>query len=303
MNVMRAQPIVLAGMLALLFVLWARPSQAASPMQVTVSILPQAYFAKKIAKNLAKVSVMVPRGSSPATYEPRPSQMADLTRATLYFAIGVPFEAAWLHKFARMNPHMRIVHTDKGIQKRTLSTHLHQKTTDHPPSASSVLPGTDPHIWLSPHLVKKIARNMADGFTQADPEHRQQYENNLKSFEMELDRLDHRIRTMLNDGKRKRSVFLVFHPSWGYFADQYGLKQVPMEVEGKSPSAMEMVRLTRYAGEMGIERIFVQPQFSKKRVEAMARQMGASVVTADPLNEDWEKNLLHVARQFKQALD
>ncbi|MDZ7696471.1 MAG: zinc ABC transporter substrate-binding protein [Deltaproteobacteria bacterium] len=306
MNLTRFYGIALTCIVALLFTLWPRPLPAEGPLRVTVSILPQAYFVKKVAKDLVTVSVMVTGGSNPATYEPKPTQMTDLARSRLYFTIDVPFEASWLDKFKVMNPNMRVVHTDRGIAKRHASAHLHE------PSAASVHPaqkttagssGTDPHIWLSPPLVKKIAQNTADALIQSDPDHQAAYEENLWAFEMELDRLDQRIRDILDEGSRKRSVILVFHPSWGYFADRYGLKQVSMECEGKSPSAMEMVQLTRYAKKTGIDRIFVQPQFSRKRAEAMAGQIGAQVVIVDPLSENWEANLIRVANQFQKALE
>lgn len=305
MNLKRFHGIALTCAIAVLFTLWYGPLPAAEPLRVTVSIPPQAYFVKKIAKDLATVSVMVPNGSSPAIYEPKPSQMTDLARSRIYFAIGVPFEAAWLDKFNALNPRMRIVRTDKGIPNRHISAHLHDTptTSGHHAENSGSSSGLDPHIWLSPPLVKQMARNIADALIESDPNHQGAYEENLKAFERELERLDNRIRDILDEGTRKRSVILVFHPSWGYFADRYGLKQVSMECEGKSPSAMEMVQLTRYAKKMGIDRIFVQPQFSRKRAEAMAGQIGAQVFIADPLSENWDANLIRVAKQFRKSLD
>ena len=279
-------------------------SLGAEPVQVMVSIPPQAYFVNKIAGDVAAVSVMIPGGANPATYEPRPTQMTALTRSRLYFAIGVPFEKAWLQKFARINPHMRIVHTDQGIQKRSLRVHLQKsapKSTRHGQN-SSIGNGKDPHIWLSPPLVKQIAHHMTEALVSVDPEHRESYERNLKAFVLELDRVDARIQEILDIKGAKRSEILVFHPSWGYFSDRYHLRQVSIEAEGKVPSVKEMVHLTRYARKLGINCVFVQPQFSKKSAEAMARQLGARVVMVDPLSADWKENLLQVAEAFAQSL-
>ncbi|MFP3910706.1 MAG: metal ABC transporter solute-binding protein, Zn/Mn family [Desulfobacteraceae bacterium] len=276
----------------------------AEPVQVMVSIPPQAYFVNKIAGDLAAVSVMIPGGANPATYEPRPTQMTALTRSRLYFAIGVPFEKAWLQKFARINPHMRIVHTDQGIQKRSLRVHLQEsapESTRHDQN-SSIDSGKDPHIWLSPPLVKQIAHHMTEALVSVDPEHREPYERNLKAFVLELDRVDARIQEILDIKGAKRSEILVFHPSWGYFSDRYHLRQVSIEAEGKAPSVKEMVHLTRYARKLGINCVFVQPQFSKKSAEAMARQLGAKVVLVDPLSADWKENLLQVAEAFGRSL-
>ena len=94
---------------------------------------------------------------------------------------------------------------------------------------------------------------------------------------------------------------MVFHPSWGYFADAYGLKQIPIEVEGKDPKPAQMKTLMEIAKEEAIKVIFVQPQFSTKRAEVIAKAIGARTVFADPLAEDWENNLRNQAMQIMAA--
>ena len=94
---------------------------------------------------------------------------------------------------------------------------------------------------------------------------------------------------------------MVFHPSWGYFARQYGLEQVPIEIEGKAPKPAQLAELIGHAKEQNIQIIFVQPQFSRKSAEVVAREIGGKVVFADPLAEDWLQNLADVAEKFRQA--
>ncbi|MCK5723282.1 MAG: zinc ABC transporter substrate-binding protein, partial [Gammaproteobacteria bacterium] len=96
--------------------------------------------------------------------------------------------------------------------------------------------------------------------------------------------------------------FMVFHPSWGYFADTYGLKQVAVEIEGKNPKPSQLKELIEHAKEQGIKIIFVQPQFSSKSAKLVAREIGGRVAVADPLAQDWSANLRAVAREFKGAL-
>ena len=95
---------------------------------------------------------------------------------------------------------------------------------------------------------------------------------------------------------------MVFHPSWGYFADAYGLEQIPIEMEGKEPKPSQLRRLIEFARERGIKVIFVQPQTSTKNAETIARAIGGQVIVADPLAEDWIGNLRQQAEKFRRAL-
>ncbi|MEJ2363128.1 MAG: zinc ABC transporter substrate-binding protein [Deltaproteobacteria bacterium] len=268
----------------------------ARPLMVFVSIVPQKYFAEKIGGDLVEVSVMVEPGANPHTYEPKPKQMVALAKTSVYFAIGVPFETTWLEKIAATNPQMLVAHTDAGIKKIPMKAQ-HQKSEleqDHHGSK-------DPHVWLSPPLVIILAGNMLKAFLRVDPAHRSTYEKNHDSFIKEIVRLDGKIRATFK-GKGKHVEFMVFHPAWGYFAQAYGLEQIPIELEGKQPKAAELQSLMQYAKERGIKVIFAQPQFSRQAAQAIADSLGGQIIFADPLAADWETNLLQVASKFKGAL-
>jgi zinc transport system substrate-binding protein len=243
---------------------------------------------------------MVPPGASPATYEPRPQQMVSLTRSRIYFSIGVPFERIWLEKIKAVNPSMRLVPTDRGIEKHPMRPHLR-----HPGEAShaEVRKGhgiRDPHIWLSPPLVMIQARHMMEALADADPENRDVYAGNYRRFIKELEVLDRRIRGLFAK-TRSLSRFMVYHPSWGYFARAYDLEQIPIELEGKEPTIQEIQALIRFARQEDVRVVFVQPQFSTKSARTIADAAGARVVTADPLSPDWAENLLEVAEAFSRA--
>jgi zinc transport system substrate-binding protein len=261
---------------------------------VFVSIIPQKYFVEKIGGEFVSVSVMVQPGASPAIYEPKPAQMVALSKARIYFAVGVPFEAVWLERVVAANPSLIVVHTDKGIQKRTMREHHHQeKRHDHQIK--------DPHIWLSPPLVMVLARNVLDALCRIDPSHGAAYETNYKRFIIELVELDAEIRRVFA-GNGKGMAFMVFHPAWGYFAEAYGLEQIPIEIEGKEPKPAELQALIKHAQRRGIRIIFVQPQFSAKSAKTIARAIGGEVAYADPLALDWAENLRKQAATFERAL-
>jgi len=290
------KPIVLLLAAALcLCVLFQAPSSSAEPVPVFVSILPQKTFVEKIGGSLVSVSVMVLPGANPHNYEPKPGQMIALSKASVYFAIGIGFEDIWLKRFGSTNPRMKIVHTEQGIEKITMLSHDHQ---DSPQDEHDGI--ADPHVWLSPPNVKIIAKNIANGLSQADPARRADYEENLRKFETEIDSLDAELRKLFSD--RKGAKFMVFHPAWGYFAHAYGLEQIPVEIEGKEPKPSKLKALIERAKRDGIRVVFVQPQFSTKSAEAIAKAIGGEVAVADDLHPDWANNLRSQAEKFKKAL-
>jgi len=281
-------------------------------LKVTVSIAPQKYFVEKIGVELVDVSVMVPSGSSAATYEPKPRQMVNLGKSKAYFAIGVPFEKVWLKKFAGINSTMKIVYIQEGIEKIHMKDHHNHdqnvegnskgnKKHNHAEGDRNAEAIKDPHIWLSPKLVMKQALNILRGLINVDPNNEETYKSNYEKFVEELSDLDLRIRGVFS-GKGEGTRFMVYHPSWGYFAESYGLKQIPIEIEGKEPTLRELKELIQKATEEGVTAIFVQPQFSSKSAETIAKAIGAEIIIADPLNQNWNANLLNVAEKFKTAL-
>jgi len=280
----------------LIFICSAQEARA-HPLRAFVSILPQKYFVEKIGGDLVDVAVMVEPGASPHTYEPKPKQMVALAKTNIYFAIGVPFETTWLEKIAATNPNMLVVHTEAEIKKIPMKGHHHEG------------PGLDqyghvikdPHVWLSPPLVMIQARNILQALLKVDPTHGSVYEENHNSFMKELVVLDTEIRAVFQ-GKGKNVEFMVFHPAWGYFAQAYGLEQVPIEIEGKQPKPAELQYLTQYAKERGIKVIFAQPQFSWQVAQAIAKSIAGQIVFVDPLAADWDTNLRQVASRFKSAL-
>jgi zinc transport system substrate-binding protein len=284
----------------LLIIFFYRPALAADPMPVFVSINPQKYFVQQIGKDLVNIQVMVPPGASPATYEPKPRQMADLSKTKTYFAIGVPFENAWLDKIAAANPDMTVVHTDDGIKKIPMATHHHNAEEAHHEAGTHEHRGLDPHIWLSPPLVKIQASTIMKTLQKLDPSHRAEYQSNYRQFVAQIDELHNELKMIF---KNKQGLqFMVFHPSWGYFAKAYGLKQVAVEIEGKDPKPAQLKELIENAKEEGIKVIFVQPQFSTKSAQLVAKEIGGQVTLADPLAVNWLANLRDVAQKFEAAL-
>ena len=264
---------------------------AAEPLAVAVSILPQKYFVERIGGDAVRVTVMVPPGADPHSYEPRPRQMAELSASALYLAIGVDFERAWLKRLRSASPKLKVVRTDEGIPKRPMAAAGgHRHGAGEP----------DPHIWLSPPLVKTLSGNILQALAAADPGNRAAYEERCARFLQQVEALDAELKTVFAD--RQGTRFIVLHPAWGYFADAYGLEQIPIEVEGKDPKPAQLQNLIQEARSRGITAVFVQPQFSTKTAELVAREIGGQVIAADDLAENWPENLRATSQRLRSAL-
>jgi zinc transport system substrate-binding protein len=268
-------------------------------LRVFVSILPQQYFVEQIGGDQVDVSVMAPPGSDPHAYEPRPRQMVELARAKIYFTVGVSFETVWLDKIASANPDLRIVQMDQGIEKIPMvSDRAHG---DHHHGKNHGGQFRDPHVWTAPPLVKIMAENIRLALAEIDPARKKNYDENFSQFTAEIDAIDKEFKALFSSVQSGTS-FMVYHPSWGYFAQSYGLKQIPVEIEGKEPKPAQLQSLIEEARARKIKVIFVQPQFSTRSAETLAAAIGGRVVMADPLAYDWADNLRQQARQFKSAL-
>jgi len=271
-----------------------KASAADTKINVFVSIAPQNYFVQKIGGERVAVSVLVPSGADPHTYEPKPAQMRALAKCDTYFATGVDFEKAWLKKIASLNSRMLIVHTEEGLSRIAMAG-----SPDHGKDLKHQAGSPDPHTWLSPLLVKGQADRILSALVRIDPKDEKLYRANDLLFLREIESLDRELRDMFS--KHQGAPFLVLHPSWGYFARAYGLRMISVEIEGKEPKPSQLNKLIQEARIQGIRVVFAQPQFSVKSAEIISREIGGRVVLVDPLAEDWAENLRRAAREFVSA--
>jgi len=275
--------------------------------KIFVSILPQKYFVERIAGDKFEVQVMVQPGHNPATYEPTPKQMVALSQTKMYFRIGVPFEKSWLPKIQEANPEMKIVDTRKGIELREMEAAkdllirfgvekvLMEKKKERDPHYEH-----DPHIWLSPSLVKIQARNIYDALVNSSPREKEFYQKKLNAFQQDLDKVHNEIaETFSKIGKKE---FLVFHPAWGYFADEFGLTQIPIEIQGRTPNPKELSVLLSFANYKKIRVIFIQQQFSSREAEVVTDAIKGKVIKIDPLAEDYLENLRVITKNLMEGM-
>jgi len=193
---------------------------------------------------------------------------------------------------------MEVLDARTGIDLLPSPGHDHDHADHH--GGEDAAPAGDPHVWTSPVLAAQIAAAIRDMLVRLDPAHAETYDRGYLDLARELEALDRDLDALLKDLPERK--FMVFHPAWGYFAQRYGLEQVPIEYEGKEPGPRSLATLTDQAKRAGIKVIFVQPQFSSRSAEQVARAIGGRVVTVDPLASDYTENLRRLGQEIAAAL-
>jgi zinc transport system substrate-binding protein len=275
-------------LVSVLSIFCSRRTDELEKIGVVVTIEPLAELVERIGGDKVAVSVIVPRGASPHSYEPTPSQLIEVSKAKMYVKVGSPieFELVWLDKLLAVNREMSVTDASSGISLRGMSSHEKD---------------LDPHVWLSLGNAAVISENIYEALISIDPDNDGYYRLNRDRYADKLDSLNQVVGQLLENKKDRR--FMVYHPAWSYFAEDYDLVQIPIEAEGKEPSAKDIQRIIEQARTYGIKVIFVSPQFNIKSAEVIAREIGARIVMVDPLAKDYIANLKKIAIALSETVE
>ncbi len=256
---------------------------------ITVSILPEKTFVEKIGGDDFVVNVLIPPGESPATYTLLPSQLKDISNSAIWFRIGyIGFEYSWKEKISETNPEMKVVNLSEGLD---LIAAEHDEGGDHEHAE-----GVDPHVWLSPALVKQMAKKILDELTLLKPEKSEVYKINYLRFVKEIDLLNVEIRNLLKDYAGRKII--VFHPSLTYYAREYGLEQYALETGGKEPTPQQLAAIVEIAKKENIKVIYIQSEFDREHARVFAEEIGGKIIQVRPLDPAWEENLKMITHIF-----
>lgn len=286
---------------ALLLTLLPTPSTAEPrpepSLQVATTLPPLAWLVSRVAGPEFEVAHLVNPGDLPETFQPTDRQITHIARSSIFFRVGIPAEnGPWLSSLEKTG-RLRIVDLRSGIEMREMARHHHGDSH----GAHKIHQGAaDPHIWLSPQRLEVMTWVISRSLSTLNPADAEGYARRAGRLTAELRALDEELKRRLAP-IRGRSFF-VLHPSWGYFADDYGLRQVSIELEGKEPTERELTRLVRRAKADGIRTLFVQPQVRSSAPEILARAVGAKVETLDPLARNVPANLLSVADHLVRSV-
>lgn len=252
--------------------------------KIAVSVVPEATFAEAVCGNLAEVVTLIPPGYSPENYEPAPDVMAKLEDAEIYFTIGVPAEESGI--LPGVGESVKVVALEDEV-----SAAYPDRTSDG---------GRDPHIWLSPKRVKVMVGAIARELAALDPDNAATYAANAEAYQKRLDELDASLSATFGELKNKR--FIVFHPAFGYLADDYGLEMYALEEEGKEATAAHMQEIIDFAKAEGIKAIFYQSELDSRQSQAFADELGGKTVMLEPLAADYIANLVKMAGLMAEAM-
>lgn len=233
---------------------------------VLVSVVPQEYFVNRIAGGAVSTEVMVTSGDDHGGYEPTVKQMKSASTAVIYITVGHPhfvFEERWLSRIKELNRSLLIVNGFEGIK----------------------LNSDDPHPWVSPKAALQLISNIEQALITKLPRQSDSFRASAAALMAEVKALDAEIESRLKHQTQR--TFLVFHPTWGYFASDYGLTQLSIEHEGKEANILSLQQVIAQAKSLRINRVIVQPQFSKQSAETVANELGAKIIEVNPLEPDW----------------
>ena len=256
---------------------------------LTVTIEPLRYFTEAIAGENYQVVSMVPKGSSPESYDPTPQQLVNLSKSQAYFRIGhIGFEQAWMKKLEANCPDMKVYDTSKGIDLIRDKGHWHG---DHFHEG-----GVEPHIWNSTQNALIIVDNIYQALCELDTTHQADYKYRLDSLKQSIQQTDAETRRLLENAD---STFLIYHPALSYFARDYGLKQISIEEGGKEPSPAQLKKLIETCRNENVHTIFVQQEFDQRNAQLIAHELGIDIVSINPLSYDWTEEILRTAKGLK----
>ena len=245
--------------------------------KITVSIEPLRYLTGQIVGDRFEVVTMVPKGSSPETYEPTARQMADLSESILYIKVGeLGFERTWMPRLTSNAPHITVVNSSEGI-----TSHI----------------GDDPHSWMSARNAIIMAHNIYEAVKRIDVKDSVFFRQRLDSLCNVIHATDKYIRQTTAQAQCKS--FIIYHPALTYFASDYGLEQLALEEHGREPSAAELEQIISTARAKGVKTMFVQREFANRNVDIITNTIGARKVEINPLGYDWNKEMRRIAAEIR----
>lgn len=263
---------------------------------VSVTIEPQRFFAEQIAGDKFEINTVVPSGQNPEMYDPTPLQMVQVGKSDAYLRIGhIGFEEVWIDKLLENNKGMKVYDLSEGMTLiENAEEHGHEHAHEPGEECNHSHYGIDPHTWSSIQGAKKIAWNTLNAFIELDKENTAYYWENYNRLLTEIERTEQTIEELLAPVTNR--TFIIYHPALTYFAGEFQLNQLSIEMEGKEPSPAQLKRLIDTARESGARVVFIQQEFDKKNAELVAKETNCHLVVINPLDYNWSKEMIGVAQ-------
>lgn len=247
-------------------------AQSHAPLHILVSVLPQKELIESLAGDSVQITILIPNGKSPELYEPNLEQMKNIQNTALYFGVGIPFEQKWVSKFQTTNPNL-IYHDlySESLKSLALTPNNHSH---------------NPHIWLSLEKSKKHIKLITNALQKLSPENTELYKTNAKRMIQRITTLQNQIHTLFSEANASKT-FLVYHPAFEDFAHEFGLQELSLERNGKELKGQDLAKLIQQIKSQNLRALFVQPQFSPSRIQALSKELDLHTIILDPLQENW----------------
>ncbi len=273
---------IILVLILLLCLVGCSPSKE-NKLTVAVSIPPQVHFIEKICGERVNILNLIPAGASAEAYEMKPKEVISFSNADIYFSIGVPAEKNGILP---------------NLSKNTQLVQLEKTVADFYPDLK-IGNERDPHIWLSSKRSIIMVKEIADRLSEKDSENAVFYKENAEKYIKELEKLQNEIMQLFKDKRRK--IFYISHPSYGYFADDFGLNMISLENNGQEATPKELADIITKAKNSNIKDIFCQEETSTKQAQAVAKELGGEVKILRPLAKDYETSLRQAANLIFEA--
>jgi len=255
---------------------------------VVVSLGPEVEWVKAVGGSKVDVTLMVPEGSDPHTYEPLPNQLSQVSNAQIYVMMGssVEFENNYMDKIRESSPNMLVINASEGVNLI-------------PNSAENESETLDPHVWADPKNAKLMVNNVYNGLVAVDPTDKEYFKNNRDSYLQKLDELDKNTTKLLKD--KNNTYILVLHPAFGYMAKDYNITEIGAMINDEEPSPQRIAMMIDTAKKYNITTVYSEPQYDPKFMQSIATQIGGNVVTVNDLDENYLENMENIALAFSKA--
>ena len=258
-------------------------------LPLSATIAPATSMIASIGDSLVSVTTLLPQGNNPENYEPTPQAMQALATSRAYFYMGdLGFERSWIERIHSTQPQLQLIRLDRGLQAHTHSHATGSETKVH-----------DPHYWTSLRGLRAMGREIYASLIKLDSIHSDHYTERYGLLQERLTQLEGELRGLLSDLPSR--AFVIYHPSLSEFAEEWGLEQLVVEEDGKDPTPQHIEGVIRRARESGVRVVFIQQEFDSKLIQSIASELGAETITINPLDGDWEKQLLLIAEALRGA--
>lgn len=283
-----------------------KESEEDENLTVAVAIPPLKTFVEKVAGKDVSIVTVIPPGNSPANYQPSPKEMVAISNAKVYFTFNMPTEQAnILHKLPELNSKAALVDLQERVftvyPSRQITAHYHEDEHEEEHEGEEESVHIDPHVWLSPKRAIVIVEGIRDTLVKLDSKNEKLYKENSAAYIKELKKLDKEIISEFKDKKSK--TFIIFHPTYGYFADDYGLKMVPIEVDGKEATAKGLEDVINTAKKDNVKAVFYQAEFDNSQAKIIANELGGETIRVAPLSTNYIESLKETVTKMKNVME